>query len=175
MIDCGNMQNRSVYDMERYIEKKQFETYKKGQFNNLNIKTIICSFLFIALATTVISFSLLYKPLSSVEGVWVRLPDDNVNASGMVMEIKRKGEIYVGEVVEIDDGNEIYMPLGTNKWKNFQKDGLNAFSYYDMRLSENPAERDYSVSYALMSMDRKKLTMYCPGASMGQHQIWIKR
>ena len=81
--------------------------------------------------------------------------------------------MYVGEVVAID--NESGMPIGTFKWRGFQKDALNVFSYYDMSISYAASERVYKTGYALISLDGSKLTIYAPEAKSGAHQVWIKQ
>lgn len=130
----------------------------------VSIVTVFLSFVF--------SFCMLNKTMASLEGKWVRQPDDNMMANGMVIEIKNDGGMYIGEVVAIDD--ESGMPIGTVKWNGFQKDALNVFAYYDMFLSTNVSERTYEIAYGLVSPSGDKITLYCPGASVGAHQVWLK-
>lgn len=127
----------------------------------------------VLLFSIVISYFMLSKSISSLEGIWVRQHDDNPMANGMVIEVKKENGIYVGEVISIDD--ESGMDIGTLKWTGFQKDALNVFAYYDMSLSVNAMERQYSVGYALISLDGKELTVFDPSASIGKHQIWLKK
>lgn len=145
---------------------------QKVSFSNKRLKKILIPIISVILLSFIIAFPLLYKPVNSLEGVWVRQPDDNAMASGMVIRIEKNNGICVGEVIAID--NELEMPIGTYKWNDFQKDALNVFTYYDMTLSANPLERFYSTGHALISLDGKKLTIYCPGVSLGAHQVWIR-
>lgn len=57
--------------------------------NGVPTKQVIISLIATVALTVLFSFVILYKPLSSVEGVWVRQPDDNEMANGMVIEIKK--------------------------------------------------------------------------------------
>ena len=159
--------------MKQHLERED-SAYKAHDKKNIRgIKGII---IFIASSVglaLLIAFLVLYKPMSSLEGDWVRQPDDNAMANGMVIEIKKQNGVYVGEVIEIDD--ERGMPIGTIKWQGFQKDGLSVFAYYDMTLAENANDRYYNVGYAVMSLDRNTITLYNPSASTGKHQVWIKR
>ncbi len=158
--------------MKQFNEEQKVEAIKssKDKITIIKIVPYIASTVAIAL---VVTFLILYKPISSMEGVWVRQPDDNPSANGMVIEVKKQNGLYVGEVIAIDDETE--MPIGTIKWQGFQKDALNVFAYYDSSMSSNPAEREFGVSYGLMSWDRKKLTLYCPNVSRGQSQLWIRQ
>lgn len=159
--------------MEKYLEREEKTVDSSKKSGHKSIKGIII-FLASSFALGVVfSLLVLYKPMSSLEGDWVRLPDDNVMANGMVITIKNQNGQYVGEVVAIDD--ESGMPIGTLKWQGFHKDALNVFAYNDMTLAVNANDRYYGLGYALMSLDRTKLTLYGPFASTGRHQVWVKR
>ena len=130
----------------------------------VSIVTVFLSFVF--------SFCMLNKTMASLEGKWVRQPDDNMMANGMVIEIKNDGGMYIGQVVAIND--ESGMPIGTVKWNGFQKDALNVFAYYDKSFSTIDSDGTYSVAYGLVSPSGDKITLYCPGVSVGTHQVWLK-
>ncbi len=159
--------------MEQRLEREDSAYTTHGKKNTRGIKGIITFIASSVVLAILISFLVLYKPMSSLEGDWVRQPDDNTMANGMVIEIKKQNGLYVGEVIAIDD--ERGMPIGTIKWQGFQKDGLNVFAYYDMTLAESANDRHYNVGYAVMSVDRGTITLYNPTASAGKHQVWIKR
>lgn len=135
------------------------------------VNAIICIVLTAALSFS-FSFIMTNKSLDSIEGVWVRLPDDNPNANGMKVILRNAGGTYVGEVIEIDDDST--MPIGTNKWNNIQKDSRCVFKAQDMMMSANASERYYTDAYVLISLDGKTLTLYSPGAGYGRHQKWVK-
>ena len=160
------MENNKLFEMTNK------EEIKKAKQSVISIKGLIIPAIFTLALSFILAFIMLYKPIGSIEGVWVRQPDDNMYANGIVVRVENSNGVRTGEVIKIDD--ESAMPIGTFKWKNFQKDALNVFGYYDMSFSENPSERTYATGYALVSLDGKKLTIYNPGASFGRNQVWIK-
>ena len=160
--------------MDEFMQEEQVnENLQPVKKKNINLKQIIIPIISTLVLSFIISFFMLMKPIGSLKGVWVRQPDDNPMANGMVIEIKKAGGVYVGEVIAIDDESGI--PIGSIKWTGFQKDALNVFGYYDLSFSTNPADRSYSASYGIISPDGNKLTIYAPFASVGSHQVWIKQ
>ena len=162
----------NVYnEMENDIGNVQVDISKgKGK---IKVRQLVIPTISTLLLSFLLSYILLTKPIGRLEGIWVRQPDDNSMANGMMIEVKKENEMYVGEVVAID--NESGMPIGTFKWRGFQKDALNVFSYYDMSISYAASERVYKTGYALISLDGSKLTIYAPEAKSGAHQVWIKQ
>ena len=115
-MNCNLCDNRDHIPECNIIKERKFD-----------FKRILISGISTLLLSVVFSFLLLYKSMSSLEGRWIRLPDDNVMANGMIIEIKNEGGMYIGEVVAIDDGTQ--MPIGTIKWQQFQKDALDVFVF----------------------------------------------
>lgn len=157
-------------DLEQNLEAVQQNKVRK----KINIKKIAITLATTLITSFIFALIILHKPISSMEGVWVRLPDDNMDANGMIVEVKRIGGMYVGEVIALNDDSA--MPIGTLKWTGFQKCQIDVFVFYDMAFSINPAERTYDMGYAVMSPDGKNLTIYHPdiSTSVGAHQVWIK-
>lgn len=163
-MNAYNEMEYSMNNTQEHMQKRKRRT-KLKQVSIIVLSTLLLSFLF--------SYVLLSKSMESLEGIWVRRPDDNIMANGMMIEIQKENGVYVGKIVAIDD--ESAMPLGTLKWNGFQKDALNVFAFYDMATSKDAEERTYSKGYALMSFDGSILTIYAPNASVGANQVWDKQ
>ncbi len=163
--------------MDAYNEKEYSMDNIQGQIQKreraIKLKHLLISVLSIVLLSFLFARIFLSKSIGDLEGIWVRQPDDNAMANGMMIEIKKENGMYVGKIVAIDD--ESAMPVGTSKWSGFQKDALNVFVFYDMAISKNTSERTYFVGYGLTSLDGNTLTVYAPGASAGAHQVWVKQ
>lgn len=144
-----------------------------GGASSDSLKKIIITIVATLALSTLFSFGILYKPMSSVEGVWVRQPDDNEMANGMIIVVRKEGAEYVGQIIANDD--QAAMETGFIKWKGFQKDSLNVFAHQDASLSYDVSERGYMTSYTFMTWDRKKLIVYCPEAAAGRHQVYIRQ
>ena len=163
-MDAYNEMKNDIGNVQGDISKRK---------RKIKLRQLLIPVISALLLSLLLSCFLLSKSIGKLEGIWVRQPDDNYMANGMMVEVKKENGMYVGEVIAIDD--ESGMPIGTLKWTGFQKDALNVFAYYDMSLSIVASERQYSTGYALISLDGDTLTIYDTQASLGAHQVWIRQ
>ena len=120
----------------------------------------------------------LYSFGRRLEGVWIRQPDDNTNAKGMVVVVSKVDGIYQGEIIEMGNDSRLF-EVGQIKWKNIRKVGFGQYECNDL-IGEADTQRYYydeSLSYIKVLNGGEHLTLAARSdtTSSGRYQIWIKQ